>query len=127
MRVLVTGGAGFIGGHVVDLLVDEGHEVVVLDNLDARAHASEPDYLNPGARYEWGDVTDAAAWQRVLPGVEAISHQAAMVGLGVDFDDVRDYVHANDDGTAAGLWAMHHAGFAGRLVLASSMVVYGEG
>jgi len=127
MRVLVTGGAGFIGGHLVDLLVSVGHEVVVLDNLDARAHGGQPDYLNPGARYEWADVTDPLAWQRVLPGVEAISHQAAMVGLGVDFGDVRDYVGTNDGGTAAGLWAMHHAGFQGRLVLASSMVVYGEG
>lgn len=127
MRVLVTGGAGFIGGHLVDLLVAEGHEVVVLDNLDGRAHQGDPGYLNPHARYDFGDVTDVAAWQRVLPGVDAVSHQAAMVGLGVDFDDVRGYVQSNDGGTAAGLWAMHHAGFRGRLVLASSMVVYGEG
>ncbi|MGE3855546.1 MAG: NAD-dependent epimerase/dehydratase family protein [Dehalococcoidia bacterium] len=127
MRVLVTGGAGFIGGHLVDLLVDEGHEVVVLDNLDPRAHGGAPQYLNPAATYEWADVTDPAAWRRVLPGVEAVSHQAAKVGLGVDFGDVRDYVHANDAGTAAGLWALHHAGFRGRIVLASSMVVYGEG
>jgi dTDP-L-rhamnose 4-epimerase len=127
MRVLVTGGAGFIGGHLVDLLVAEGHEVVVLDSLDPRAHAGAPDYLNPHATYEWADISDPAAWRRVLPGVEAVSHQAAMVGLGVDFGDVRDYVHTNDGGTAAGLWALHHAGFHGRIVLASSMVVYGEG
>ncbi len=127
MRVLVTGGAGFIGGHIVDLLVAGGHEVVVLDNLDAHAHAGVPSYLNPHAHYESGDVTDASAWRRVLPGIDAISHQAAMVGLGVDFDDVRRYVDTNDGGTAAGLWAMHHMGFRGRFVLASSMVVYGEG
>lgn len=127
MRVLVTGGAGFIGGHLVDLLVGEGHEAVVLDNLDARAHSARPEYLNPRASYEWADVTDPAAWERVLAGVDAISHQAAMVGLGVDFGDVRHYVHANDAGTAAGLWALHRAGFRGRIVLASSMVVYGEG
>jgi len=127
MRILVTGGAGFIGGHVVDLLIARGHEVIVLDNLDARAHAGEPDYLNAGARYEWADVTDPEAWLRLLPGVDAVSHQAAMVGLGVDFGDARDYVSTNDGGTATGLWAMHRAGFRGRLVLASSMVVYGEG
>jgi dTDP-L-rhamnose 4-epimerase len=127
VRVLVTGGAGFIGSHVVDLLVEEGHEVVVLDSLERRAHAGRPDHLNPAARYEWASVTDAEAWQRVLDGVDAVSHQAAMVGLGVDFSDVRDYVAANDAGTAAGLWALHKRGFTGRLVLASSMVVYGEG
>lgn len=127
MRVLVTGGAGFIGGHLVDLLVAEGHEVVVLDNLAPGAHGSAPAYLNPAATYDWADVTDPAAWRRVLPGIDAVSHQAAMVGLGVDFGDVRDYVHTNDGGTAAGLWALHHAGFHGRVVLASSMVVYGEG
>ena len=101
--------------------------MVVLDNLHPRAHAARPDYLNPAARYEWADVGDPEAWRRVLPGVEAISHQAAMVGLGVDFDDAPAYVAANDGGTAAGLWALHHAGFRGRFVLASSMVVYGEG
>ena len=127
MRILVTGGAGFIGGHVVDTLVDGGHNVVVLDSLHPRAHTGRPEHLNPGAHYEWGDVTDPEAWARVLPGVQAVSHQAAMVGLGVDFSDVRAYVEANDLGTAAGLWAMHRAKFAGRLVIASSMVVYGEG
>jgi len=127
MRALVTGGAGFIGSHLVDLLLEQGHEVTVLDSLDRRAHTSRPDYLNPAARYEWGDIADPEAWARVLPGVDAVSHQAAMVGLGVDFGDVRDYVATNDAGTAAGLWAMHRAGFSGRLVLASSMVVYGEG
>ncbi len=127
MRVLVTGGAGFIGGHIVDALVDEGHDVVVLDNLDARAHTGRPAGLNGAVRYEWGSVTDPDAWLRLLPGVDAVSHQAAMVGLGVDFADVLDYERANDGGTAAGLWSLHRAGFRGRLVLASSMVVYGEG
>ncbi|MGH9225738.1 MAG: NAD-dependent epimerase/dehydratase family protein [Acidimicrobiales bacterium] len=121
MRVLVTGGAGFIGSHVVDLLVVEGHDVVVLDR-------EEPSWPNGGARYITGDVRDAATWERVLaPGVDAVSHQAARVGLGVDFADVAAYVDDNDAGTAAGLLALHRAGFGGRIVLASSMVVYGEG
>src|SRR5205814_9326255 len=73
------------------------------------------------------DVTDARGWLDVLDGADAVCHQAAKVGLGVDFSDVCSYVHANGLGTAAGLWAMHHVAFNGRLVLASSMVVYGEG
>lgn len=127
MRVLVTGGAGFIGSHVVDALAQRGHEAVVLDSLDAAAHASAPDYLNSSAEYVWGDVRDADAWLGCLSGVDAVCHQAAKVGLGRDFADAGDYVAANDLGTAVGLAALHQTGFTGRLVLASSMVVYGEG
>jgi len=127
MRILVTGGAGFIGSHIVDELVDAGHDVVVLDSLAADVHPSEPSYLNPVARYITANVVEVDAWRAALPGVDAVCHQAAKVGLGVDFADVSDYVGDNDVGTAAGLWTMHEAGFRGRLVLASSMVVYGEG
>jgi dTDP-L-rhamnose 4-epimerase len=78
--------------------------------------------------YEWGDVQDPDAWARAIgSGVDAVSHQAARVGLGVDFADVVDYVRDNDLGTAAGLRALHDCRFVGRLVVASSMVVYGEG
>ena len=127
MRVLVTGGAGFIGSHVVDDLVQRDIDVVVLDNLDPQAHAVRPDYLNPGATYVWGDCRHAAAWNEALVGVTAICHQAGKVGLGVDFGDVDDYVSHNDSGWAVGLRALHDRRFEGRIVLASSMVVYGEG
>jgi dTDP-L-rhamnose 4-epimerase len=125
--VLVTGGAGFIGSHIVDRLVESGHAVRVLDLLHPRSHAVRPDYLNPAAEYVWGDVADESLLRRCLDGVDAVSHQAAAVGMGLDFADVTDYVKSNDLGTAALLRVAAEARFEGRVVLASSMVVYGEG
>jgi dTDP-L-rhamnose 4-epimerase len=127
MRILVTGGAGFIGSHVVDQLVEEGHDVRALDLLLPLAHGSRPDYLNPGAEFIQADVGDREALAAVLDGVDAVSHQAAMVGLGVEFSDAPDFVRHNDLGTAVLLGALARRRFGGRLVLASSMVVYGEG
>ncbi|MCK2213486.1 NAD-dependent epimerase/dehydratase family protein [Actinomadura sp. ATCC 31491] len=105
MRVLLTGAAGFIGGHIADTL---DHEVVPLD-------------LATG-----DDVRDPATLDRLLPGVDAVIHQAAKVGLGVDVADLPGYASVNVCGTAALLAAMARHGV-GRLVLAGSMVVYGEG
>ncbi len=127
MRVLVTGGAGFIGSAVVDLLVSRCHQVRVLDNLSPSAHAVMPAYLNPEAEYVWADVADADATARAVAGVDAVSHQAARVGLGVDFRDVTAYVQNNDTATAVLLRCLYERRWQGRLVLASSMVVYGEG
>ncbi|MEU4107251.1 NAD-dependent epimerase/dehydratase family protein [Streptomyces sp. NPDC027717] len=110
MRVLVTGGAGFIGSHVVDVLRASGHEAVLFDVRD-----------DPAA-----DVRDRAAVARALTGVDAVCHQAAMVGLGDGVADAVEYVSRNDLGTAVLLAAMAEAGVR-RLVLAGSMVVYGEG
>ncbi|MFD8671582.1 NAD-dependent epimerase/dehydratase family protein [Streptomyces seoulensis] len=110
MRVLVTGGAGFIGSHVVDALRASGHEAEVFDVRD-----------DPAA-----DVRDHAAVARALTGVNAVCHQAAMVGLGDGVSDAAEYVSRNDLGTAVLLAAMAEAGVR-RLVLAGSMVVYGEG
>lgn len=118
MRVLVTGGAGFIGSHVVDALVAGGHEVRVLDSAPWNTDAVE---------VHRADVRDAHAVRAAIAGVDAISHQAAMVGLGVDFNDAPAYVSHNDGGTAVLLASLHEQRFRGRLVLASSMVVYGEG
>lgn len=126
-RVLVTGGAGFVGSHVVDALVAGGHEAVVLDALDPSAHDGPPAYRNPDAEYRWGRVEDPDAWTACLDGVEAVSHQAARVGLGVDMSDAPCYASSNDLGTAVMLAALHESGFRGRIVLAGSMVVYGEG
>ncbi|MEU0114571.1 NAD-dependent epimerase/dehydratase family protein [Streptomyces bobili] len=110
MRVLVTGGAGFIGSHVVDALRAHGHEPLVFDVRE-----------DPAA-----DVRDPAAVADALAGVDAVCHQAAMVGLGNGVVDAAEYVSRNDLGTAVLLAAMAGAGVR-RLVLAGSMVVYGEG
>jgi dTDP-L-rhamnose 4-epimerase len=126
-RVLVTGGAGFIGSHLVDLLVAEGYEVRVLDCFHPAAHTRRPGYLNPAAELIEGDLTDPAVAAAAVEGIDAVSHQAAMVGLGLDFADVADYVVANDLGTARLLAALARNDYSGPLVLASSMVVYGEG
>lgn len=127
MRILVTGGAGFIGSSVVDALAAVGHDVVVVDRLHPAAHRGTPDDLHPDAEYHWVDLRDADALRPLLRDVEAVCHQASMVGLGVDFADAPQYSADNDLGTATLLATLHAQGFAGRIVLASSMVVYGEG
>ena len=125
MRILVTGGAGFIGAAVVSRALDSGHEVVVVDALLPSVHAAGwPDHLDPRAERVLGDVRELD--EDLLDGVDAVVHQAAKVGLGVDLADLPSYVSHNDLGTAVVLAAMARRGTA-RLVLASSMVVYGEG
>ena len=125
MKVLLTGGAGFIGRHVWRRLSDLGHDVLVLDSLRPDVHAA-------GNRDAFGsdlivaDVRDAAAVEGALGGVEAVVHLAAKVGLGVDVDDFPDYASSNDAGIATLLAAMARQRVR-RLTLASSMVVYGEG
>ncbi|MFD1050096.1 NAD-dependent epimerase/dehydratase family protein, partial [Kibdelosporangium lantanae] len=123
MRVLLTGGAGFIGSHIADLLVERGHEVVLLDSLLPQAHTGIPEWTTDLVH---GDVQDYSLVRDLLTGVDAVCHQAAVVGHGLDPSDAPMYVLNNDHGTAVLLAAMHAADVR-RLVLASSMVVYGEG
>jgi dTDP-L-rhamnose 4-epimerase len=126
MKVLVTGGAGFIGQHVVRELLSRGHGVRVMDSLRPDVHEAmrwtPPDEIET----EIGDVRDRDAVSRALSGVEAVIHLAAKVGLGVDIADLPDYAASNDAGTAELLAGMARADVL-RLTLASSMVVYGEG
>ena len=125
--ILVTGGAGFIGSHIVDALVADGHAVRVLDRLHPAAHSGRPAYLSPAADFVEGDVADEAVMTRCLRDVDAVCHQAAMVGLGKNIADIADYVRDNDLATAVLLRALARVPAGTRLVLASSMVVYGEG
>lgn len=127
MQVLVTGGAGFIGSHVVDALVGEGHSVRVLDVLSDAAHAGRPTYLRDDVEYVEADLLTLADRPRVVAGADAVAHLASRVGLGTGFLDAPDYVRDNDLGTAVLLRALAEADVAARILLASSMVVYGEG
>jgi dTDP-L-rhamnose 4-epimerase len=120
VKVLVTGGSGFIGSHLVDALVAGGDEVVVVDRRPSP-------YPNPGARYVVADLAEPATYEPAVAGVEAVSHQAARVGLGRAFGDVVDYAADNDLGTACLLGMLARTDSVRRLVLAGSMVVYGEG
>ena len=124
MRVLVTGAAGFIGSHIAEIMQAAGHEVRGLDSLSPAVHNGRPDHVPDDLIV--GDVRDPAAVNEALTGMDAVCHQAAMVGLGVDLSDLPVYADVNVTGTAVLLEAMGRHGIP-RLVFASSMVVYGEG
>jgi dTDP-L-rhamnose 4-epimerase len=124
MRVLVTGAAGFIGSHIAETMQAAGHEVRGLDSLTPAVHNGRPDHVPDDLVV--GDVRDPAAVDEALAGVDAVCHQAALVGLGVDLSDLPAYADVNVTGTAVLLEAMGRHGIP-RLVFASSMVVYGEG
>jgi len=124
MRVLVTGAAGFIGSHIAETMRAAGHEVRGLDSLTPAVHNGRPDHVPDDLVV--GDVRDPAAVDEALTGMDAVCHQAALVGLGVDLSDLPAYADVNVTGTAVLLEAMGRHGIP-RLVFASSMVVYGEG
>lgn len=123
MRVLVTGAAGFIGTRVWAALTGAGHEVVAVDAMLSAAHGSA---TTPPDGVLEVDVRDASGLASLLPGIDVVCHQAAVVGAGVDASDAPNYGSHNDYGTTVLLAEMYAAGCR-RLVLASSMVVYGQG
>lgn len=123
MRVLLTGAAGFIGSRIGEALTAAGHEVVAVDAMLSAAHKEGSAPPEGCARV---DVRDADALAKLLPGVDVVCHQAAVVGAGVNAADAPSYAEHNDTGTAVLLAQMYRAGVQ-RLVLASSMVVYGQG
>jgi len=127
-HILITGGAGFIGSHVADELLAEGHRVRALDVLAPQVHPGRdrPAYLNPEIELQIGDVRDPRAVERALRGIDAVYHFAAMVGVGQSMYQVADYTAVNGNGTAVLLQALiEHP--VERLVVASSMSIYGEG
>jgi dTDP-L-rhamnose 4-epimerase len=127
MKVLVTGGAGFIGSHTVDLLLARGHTVRVLDALTPPVHpdGQVPAYLPAEVEFQRGDVRDRAAWECALEGVEAVFHFAAYQDYLPDF---AKFFHVNAAGTAL-LYevAVERRLSLRKIVVASSQAVYGEG
>jgi dTDP-L-rhamnose 4-epimerase len=109
MHVLVTGGAGFIGSHIVDALFARGHKVRVFDNLDPQVHDGSvvaPAYLDPNAEFIRGDVRDEAAIAKALDSIEVVYHQAAAVGVGQSMYEIKRYMDVNTLGTSVLLEAM---------------------
>jgi dTDP-L-rhamnose 4-epimerase len=129
MGILVTGGAGFIGSHLVDRLLAGGHEVKVLDSLDAQVHeGGAPDYLSPEAHFIHGDVRDHDAVRTALEGVDALVHLAAAVGVGQSMYEIERYTSINAIGAAVVLEEASEARERlQKVVVASSMSIYGEG
>ncbi|MCK1745072.1 NAD-dependent epimerase/dehydratase family protein [Bradyrhizobium sp. 139] len=128
-RVLITGGAGFIGSHAADVLLAAGYEVRIFDNLSPQVHGSNrqrPAYLAGDAEFSVGDVTDALAIEHALRGTDMVLHLASAVGVGQSMYDIEHYVRINELGTAVLLQALSKRPVE-RLVVASSMSIYGEG
>src|ERR1041385_5987380 len=129
-NVLVTGGAGFIGSHLVDGLVEQGHHVRVLDALLPQVHGSgaTPSHLNSAAEFIEGDVCDQELVRRALDDIDVVFHEAAEVGVGQSMYEIERYVRANDLGTAVLLEAiLARRPQIKKLIVASSMSIYGEG
>jgi dTDP-L-rhamnose 4-epimerase len=128
-RILITGGAGFIGSHVTDLLLERGYAVRLLDNLAPQVHGpsgERPSYLADDAELVIGDIRDREVVARCLHGVDAVIHLAACVGVGQSMYDMVSYVDVNEIGTAVLLESLAKRPVE-RLVVASSMSIYGEG
>jgi len=129
--ILVTGGAGFIGSHIVDELIARGHQVRILDNLDPQVHGEErkpPAYVNPGAELMVGDVRERDDLKAALDGVEVVFHEAAAVGVGQSMYLIDYYVDVNSRGTGMLLDEIVNGDHdIKRMIVASSMSIYGEG
>jgi dTDP-L-rhamnose 4-epimerase len=131
MKILITGGAGFVGSHTADALLKKGHEVRVFDNLAPQVHgenARKPDYLNRDVEFIKGDIRNREAFKKALAGIEVVYHLAAAVGVGQSMYQVYEYVEVNSLGGAVLLDILtiekHRVE---KVIVASSMSIYGEG
>src|ERR1051325_6439753 len=128
-KILITGGAGFIGSHLADELLNNGYQVRALDMLSAQVHGTSreaPGYLDPDVEVLTRDVRDPAAVERALRGVDAVFHFAASVGVGQSMYEIEKYTSHNSIGTAVLLEALSKQPVE-KLIVASSMSIYGEG
>jgi dTDP-L-rhamnose 4-epimerase len=127
-RILVTGGAGFIGSHVADSLLSTGYSVRLFDNLSPQVHrdGARPNYLSADAELIVGDVRDRDSVEKALRNVDAVIHLAASVGVGQSMYEMVSYTQVNEVGTTVLLEALARKPVH-RLVCASSMSIYGEG
>jgi len=126
--VLVTGGAGFVGSHIVDEYVDAGYDVTVVDNLTEQVHAEKPEYVNDDAEYVWGDVRNRELMTDLLESVDVLNHQASAVGVGQSMYEIEEYVDVNTLATARILDIVVNDDIdLEKIVVASSMSIYGEG
>src|SRR3954470_5365921 len=129
MRILITGGAGFIGSHLADELLPGGHTLRALDNLSPQGDGPAPErpaYLSCDVELICGDVRDADTVRRALRDIDAVYHFAAAVGVGQSIYEIDHYTSVNNGGTAVLLQALIDRPVQ-RLVVASSMSLYGEG
>lgn len=128
-RILITGGAGFVGSHLADSLLRQGHEVRILDHLSPQVHtAGPPGYLSPDVELIAGDVRDPKRLKEALSGIEVIFHFAANVGVGQSMYEISRYMSVNTQGTAELLQAiLDNRPPLAKLIVASSMSIYGEG
>jgi dTDP-L-rhamnose 4-epimerase len=128
-KILILGGAGFVGSHTADALLQQGHSVTVFDSLNEQVHADGfPSYLAPEVEFIQGDVRNLDALKKVVPKVDAIYHLAAAVGVGQSMYEISGYTGTNIQGTANLLQAILDTRSAPeKLVVASSMSIYGEG
>ena len=135
MKILITGGAGFIGSNLALHLIGLGHELTILDNLSPQIHGSDPATTSPlfqsiqdKVRFVQGSVTDVAAWESVLPGQHAIVHLAAETGTGQSMYEIKRYVDVNIGGTGLMLDLLANGKYSvNKVVVASSRSIYGEG
>ncbi|MHA1838407.1 MAG: SDR family NAD(P)-dependent oxidoreductase [Candidatus Ranarchaeia archaeon] len=130
-KILVTGGAGFIGSHTADLLIEHGYHVTIFDNLEPQVYGEDkklPDYVNSSVTFIYGDIRDRDLLKKLVPEADAVIHLAAMVGVGQSMYQPERYVDVNTKGTANILDVLvNEDNNVKKLVVASSMSIYGEG